>query len=243
MTHGAKRYSRSIPVRRRGFTLLELVVTIGILAVALASIFDIQGGAVRNHAYARQLTTAVQLARGKMLDVQAQLVKDGLSDFSKEFSGKFEKEGAPDYWWTAQVIKPEMEVDSNALMEGLSAGLGLGGTDPSGREMPNPLAGSPVGGLLQAQATQMVETLKSSVREIKLRVYWKAGNSEESFEVVEHYVRLPNARDEATAQGTVQTPGVSGTPGLPGQLPGLPPGTVPPLGNPGGGFNFGGGTK
>jgi general secretion pathway protein I len=209
-------------MRRRllaGFTLLEVMISLGILAVALMAIGDLNGGAVRMHAYSKRLTVAVQLARGKLLDVQELLRKDGLSDFSKEYHGTFEDEGWPEFKWRAQVIKPDFDVDPMTAIDRLGGSLGLdsmpGGVSGAlgnlGGAIPGMPAGGgggaaggalsalgPMAGLVDAQVKQFSETIKNSVRELKLTVSWKAGSTEESFDVVEHIVVMPDAKQNAT---------------------------------------------
>jgi general secretion pathway protein I len=229
--------------RLRAFTLLEVMVSLGILAVALVAIGDLNGGAVRMHAYATRLTVAVQLSRGKMLDVEQQLHKDGLSDYSKEYHGDFEEEGWPNYKWRAKVIKPDFEADSNKLVDKLAGGLGLNTTDiasvagslgggsgsSSSRSSSSSTSGSaggamggivgqlgPFGGLMDAQFKQIGELIKNSVREIKLTVSWKSGSQEESFDVVQHIVVLPEQKTLDSANATAasgQTTVGSGTGG------------------------------
>lgn len=254
---------RRPPGRRtgaRGFTLLEVMVSLGILAIALLALGDLNGGAARMHAYATQLTVAVQLARGKMLDIQQQLIKDGLSDYSKSYKGNFEDEGWPEYSWKAQVIKPDFNLDGNKALSSVGSGLGLnmgdissmisnipglggggagasaappaGGDTTTGGGAPSVLSGlGPLGGLLDGQVKQLSEQVKNSVREIKLTVSWKAGGHEESFDVVQHIVQMPDAAQEQTANAAPLSPtgtplngqpGASGANGGGGQQ--LPPG-------------------
>jgi general secretion pathway protein I len=224
-----------------GFTLLEVMIALGILAVALMAIGDLNGGAIRMHAYSKRLTIAVQLARGKMLDVQQMLKKDGLSDYSKEYHGDFEEEGWPEFKWRAQVIKPDFSVDPTTAMNKLSGGLGIdpaaqggilgqlggaaGATGATGGSSPLPGGaggaagagglGGPMAGLMDGQLKAISETIKSSVRELKLTVSWKNGTQEDSFDVVEHIVVMPTL---ATTPPT--------TPGQPGMPPGMPPNVV-----------------
>lgn len=179
------------------------MVSLGILAVALLAIGDVNGGAVRAHAYARQLTVAVQLARGKMLDVQQLLQEEGLSDFTTEYKGDFSEEGFRDYRWVAQVIKPELEVDATQLLEMASSAL-MPPAAPGEPVMDNPLTSGPLAGLAATQLQQVIETVKTSVREVKLTIFWKNGRREESFDLVEHLVILPDAKAREAAEDTPQ---------------------------------------
>jgi len=221
-------------LRRRtaGFTLLEVMISIGILAVAMASLGSLNGSAVQMHAHARRLTIATQLARGAQLDLYERLRKDGLSSFSKEYHGDFAKEGEPDYKWRAVVVKPELDIDPQTLIQQATGSLGLGGDDdgnsdggPAGSgsmmgsmigSMAGPMAGM-LGGMLDAQLRAMTELVKQSVREVRLTVTWpgRAGK-EESFDVVEHIVVLPEARSQAASEAAPNaTAGAASGNGLP----------------------------
>jgi general secretion pathway protein I len=271
------------PAARRGFTLLEVMVSLGILAVALIALGDMNGGAARMHSYATKLTIAVQLARGKLLDVKQLLIKDGLSDYSKEYRGTFDDEGWPEFSWRAQVIKPDFEADGVRALNGVTSSLGLNPTDISsllgnipglgaltgGAGGSAPSTGSlapgattdptqalaalgPIGGLIDGQLKTLSQQVKDSVREIKLTVSWKStATTEESFDVVEHIIQLPDASQEqqANAQSGAPTTGLPGqsgqqiyngsglqnanAPPIPGSLGGglsIPPGGIPSVG-------------
>lgn len=200
------------------------MVSLGILAVALLAIGDINGGAVRMHAYARQLTVAVQLARGKMLDVQQLLQEEGLSDYSKEYKGDFSDEGFREFRWVAQVIKPELEIDATRLLEMASSAL-MPPARPGEPVMDNPLTSGPLAGLAATQLQQVIETIKTSVREVKLTIHWKNGRREESFDLVEHLVILPDAKAREAVDDTPQPQDAGPSTGDPAN-PGSPPPTV-----------------
>ena len=75
-------------------------------ALALMAIFDLNAGAVANHAYAKQLTVATMLARSKMTDLEQELYDKGFDADDDEKSGDFRDEGWEAYTWTAQIIAP-----------------------------------------------------------------------------------------------------------------------------------------
>ena len=68
----------------RGFTLLEVMISLAILAVSLVAISGLNGGAVAMEAYSRRATEATLLLRAKMTDIEDQLHKDGFSDFDDD---------------------------------------------------------------------------------------------------------------------------------------------------------------
>src|SRR5690606_3778714 len=63
----------------RGFTLLEVMVAMAILAVSLVAIIGINGGTVRSHGYAKRLTIATMLARSKMADIETHFFHEGFT--------------------------------------------------------------------------------------------------------------------------------------------------------------------
>src|SRR5207302_4859138 len=88
-------------------------------------------GAVAMHAYSRRATQATLLLKGKMLDVEDDLQKNGFSDFSDEKHGDFSEDGAPDYAWSAEVLKPDVQLDPAQLLNLLGAGQGKNAQSPA----------------------------------------------------------------------------------------------------------------
>ncbi len=239
---------------RRGFTLLEVMISLAILAVALVAISSLNGGAVAMHAYGRRATEATLLLRGKMLDVEDDLQKKGFSDFDDEQHGTFEDEGAPDYSWSAEILKPDVELDPAQLLGMLGVGGDKNATQQQGgiagaasalaKQLGGDksalqglqgggaaaMLGGPLGGVLQGQAKTFIETLKKSVREIRLTVSWQDGKQKHDVSASQIVVILPET--VGTAGQTQVQPIPPGQPGT-GQPGTVPPGVVP-LQRPGG---------
>jgi len=206
--------------RAAGFTLLEVMISLAILAVALVAISDLNGGAVAMHAYGRRATEASLLLKGKMLDIEDQLQKNGFSDFSDEKHGTFEDEGAAGYAWQAEILKPDVQLDPAQLLGMLGVGgdnkqqktgaaAGTGGIAAAASALAAQLGGAqgalqgfqtggaaammggPLGGVLQGQAKTFIEQLKKSVREVRLSVSWKDGSQQRSVTASQIVVILP----------------------------------------------------
>lgn len=234
----------------RGFTLLEVMISLAILAISLVAISGLNGGAVAMEAYSRRATEATLLLRAKMSDVEEQLQKDGFSDFDDEKRGTFDDEGARGFAWRAEILKPDVQLDasqllnllgaggsasgdasksSGALSQGLAAAAAaIGGTaSTGGAPGRTTAAGGPFAGLLQTQAQGFLETLKKSVRELRVTVTWQDGKEERSVSASQEIVMLPEAvgktEQQQTQQTQQQTQGTSGAPVVP-QPPGLPRG-------------------
>jgi general secretion pathway protein I len=73
-----------------GFTLLEVMVALAILAIALTSIYRLQGQTMMMSASARFYNLAPQLARLKLAEIERQEIKDivnGTGDFGQDYPG------------------------------------------------------------------------------------------------------------------------------------------------------------
>jgi len=152
-----------------GFSLLEVMIAIAILAVSLLAIFNLQSTSLMGSARAQRISMSTQLARAKMaktlIDLDAGMVKGEFPD-EKEDAGTFEEEKYPDYYWKVQIKK--VEIPTPPLPEG-----------------------SPD---VMAQVFKMVaDQLSQSTRELKLTVGWKdpeTDEEEEGIVLVTHIVKM-----------------------------------------------------
>ncbi|HYH98580.1 prepilin-type N-terminal cleavage/methylation domain-containing protein [Hyalangium sp.] len=216
----------------RGFTLLETVIALAILALALMAIFDLNSGAVANHVYTKRLTVAAFLARSKMTDLEQQLYDDGFSADDDEESGDFSDEGWPQFKWRAKIIAPKTDGVSPDQLIGAIFNLPMGGADGDmggiaalfggGADGKDGSSGGPVpagggmagmaAGMAQPMFNQMIDQLTNAVREVHLTVTWREGKVVESMDVVTHVVSLGPGSDRnggaaaANAAATGQQP-------------------------------------
>lgn len=206
--------------RNTGFTLLEVVVALSILALALMAIFDLNSGAIANHVYTKRLTVASLLARSKMTDLEQELYDKGFSNDDDEESGDFSDEGWPQFKWRARIIAPKTEGvtpdqligaifnlpigdsggdDPMSGLAGLFGGGGgaAGGKDGSGGPQPSGMSGmgGAAMGMAQPMFTQMVQQITQTVREVHLTVFWQDGTQVESIDLVTHVVSLGPGSD------------------------------------------------
>ncbi len=91
------------PMREGGFTLMEVMIAIAILAIALTAVYRSQSQSVSMAANARFLTTAALLGQGKMAEVDSRAGKD-VSTENGDFGTDF-----PDYEWRLEVEDGELE--------------------------------------------------------------------------------------------------------------------------------------
>lgn len=212
--------SRSMRRAQGGFTLLEVMVAIAVLAVAMSAIVGVNVGAMAMTSRTKGYTIAPLLARSKMIDVEEAIREKGFPDFDEREEGDFSEEGYPAIKWSSEVLKIKLPAPD------LSGGADLGGAlgkltgNPGGGES----MGGPMGGdasMLMSGLPMIMDQLEKAIREVRVTVTWADGKRETEFSVTTHIVNIPGAD---VGIGTTQVPG--GTPGMPGQLPG---GGMPPL--------------
>ncbi len=190
-----------------GFTLLEVMVALAILGLALTAIVGINGNSIRAHGFAKRVTVATMLARSKMADLESQFIEEGFtSEFDQTMEGNFSDEGWSDYRWHAEIVRPDIDgANASALVESLVQKLAgdasdvMSGGDSSAAPTPTMDTGgiaSMLGPMIEPQITALVETMKQSVREVRLKILWKDGATEDSFDVVTHLVILAPAGQE-----------------------------------------------
>lgn len=91
---------RSIKRARRGFTLLEVMIAVAIIAIACTAILGSQSQSVSLAGEAKFYTTATLLAQHKMSEIEIKTLSELMSD-----SGDF-GEDFPGYSWRLDVQEP-----------------------------------------------------------------------------------------------------------------------------------------
>ncbi len=141
--------------RSAGFSLLEVMVAVAILAVSFMALFHLQSTSLMGSARARRISISTQLARLKMASVLIDFetgMKKGEFPDQKEESGTFEEEKFPDYGWKLTIHK--VEIPAPPVPEGQAA-------------------------IFEQVFKMVAEQLSENTREIKLTVYWKESDDAE----------------------------------------------------------------
>jgi general secretion pathway protein I len=86
-----------------GFTLLEVMLAMAILAIALVAVFQLQSQSISMVCQARFATTASLLAQSKMAEV-ATMDQGEINADSGDFGGDF-----PDYSWKVDLTETQVE--------------------------------------------------------------------------------------------------------------------------------------
>jgi general secretion pathway protein I len=182
------------PARRvaRGFTLLEVMVALAILAGSLLAISDVVSGALRNHVRARNLEVATLLARGKLAAVEDHYEAKGFKTSDEADDGTFEDEGHPEVRWRVEVTVPPGELGPDAVLRALT------GSEDALQQLLPPPDQAPqlapfqavIAAQLQGKLSELGQKLKQGVRQVRITISWPEGSGEESFAVTTHMVVL-----------------------------------------------------
>lgn len=181
-----------------GFTLLEVMVALAILAGALLAASDIVSGALRNHQRAQHLEVATLLARAKMAALEDRYEWKGFRQQDEQEEGTFEDDGHPEVRWSVEVKVPPVQTSPDAVLRALT------GSDQGLKEMlPAPDKAPQLAPFqaaltasLQGMLTKLGDQLKRGVRQVRLTVSWPEGAAQESFTVTTHMVVLAPAETQ-----------------------------------------------
>ncbi len=107
--HAAPHTPRAALPRRRhttGFTLLEVLVALAVIAFAFVGLLGLHGRNIKMIARDQNLTRATLLARELISQIQFQVATNGLQDLG-DSQGSFD--GYPGYRWERQVISTGLD--------------------------------------------------------------------------------------------------------------------------------------
>src|SRR4051812_34136451 len=78
-SRASPRWRRTDVIRRRAFSLLEVMVAIALLSMGMVLLLQVQARSISLAQQSRTMTMGTQLLRSKLLDCQADLMKKGFS--------------------------------------------------------------------------------------------------------------------------------------------------------------------
>jgi general secretion pathway protein I len=200
-----------------GFTLLEIMVALAILAMTLVVLLEIITNNVRATNHSKMTTAATFLARGKMVDLEDDIIANGFVDTDESANGTFKDQGFPDYLWESLIERVELPTDLTQKAQQASSDQALDSKDPM------QALGGMVGGLMSSFMEPIRIGLQETVRRVTLKVFWdEPGRPNRTLELV-MFVTDPAKLDLALTGGA---PGAAGAGGATGTATGRPaPGT------------------
>jgi general secretion pathway protein I len=193
----------------RGFTLLEVMVALAILATTLVVLLQIITNNVRATNHAKLTTAATLLVRSKMTDIEDGILENGFSTDDESEKGTFRDQGYPDFRWDSRIERIELPTDMKQLAEQKT-------TDDSKSKDPMQALTGMMGGLMSGFMDPIRIGLEESVRRVTVKVTWdEVGRRDLNFELVQ-FLTDPAKLDAALTGGA---PGMAGAT-TPGGTPG-----------------------
>ena len=193
----------------RGFTLMEVLVSIAILAMALTILIGTQSNAALTTERANQMAIASLLARGKMMDLEAELQREGFSDMRDVRSGNFRAEGFDEYRWEAEIEIVEISTEAEQALIANVIGE-LYGDEQSEGALVGASAVTAFLPMIIAQIPPIINEVAERTRRVSLTVTWPVGSGTQSFQVQQFVVILDaeRARGNRASEPTPPTGGL-----------------------------------
>jgi general secretion pathway protein I len=190
--------------RQRGFSLIEVMIAMTILAAALTWIVVGMARNISAENHAKLMTTATFLARSKMIDIEDDLHDKGFGEFEKDQTGTFEDKGFQRFSYKIVVDKVELPSTSQvqtALGKAQDAKSALTGQDPSQQQPPpqqqqnqDPMTSSVAA--MSSQFGMVKDVLEGGIRRVTTTISWWEG--QHPFDVtVSAYYTDPSRVDQA----------------------------------------------
>ena len=195
-------------VSEAGFSLLEVMISVAILAIALVTLTRTVTGDVRATYHARMVTAATFLARTKISFLEQNILEVGFSEMEGEDVGDFTEEGFPRFKWYAAVERVKLPTGAAQQVQQAAQ---------TKTQSTNPM--DILSGFMGSFMTTLMEPirlgLEESVRRVTVKVKWnEPGRPEQAFEVV-NFLTDPSKLDMALQGGSpTSTTGTTGTKSL-----------------------------
>lgn len=213
-------------IYRRGFTLLEIMVALALLALSFTALFLVQGRATSLALEARMLSIATQLARYQLQECkrEAQKMIASASDFKLE--GDFKELGFENFTWECHAPKFNMKPPSASEVEKSAKAH----TPDANKKDSKAAAASNMSPFI----TLITDTLGNSVRELVVIVRWSDNDIADEVRVVTHVIDLSSMQVLARMlkQGAEQLDKSQGAKPKEASV-GSPPSASPQPGSPG----------
>jgi len=166
---------------RRGFSLLEVMISLAILVASLAILLETMTSAAIATQEAERIVTATQLAQEKMTEVQLLIEREGITQRDQTEAGDFDEFGDAEldlefgasledyhYEWSVAQVDIGLAGDIATMAEDFGgAGLTPATEGASGLEDQAPDLAT-----LGISNDMITDMLGRYIREVRVRVYW-----------------------------------------------------------------------
>jgi prepilin-type N-terminal cleavage/methylation domain-containing protein len=182
-----------------GFSILEVMMSLAILAMALVVLSRIVTGNVTASYHARMTTAATFLARTRISMMEQELLETGFAELDGKLEGNFAEDGYARFRWDSNVERIELPADSGQKVQQASTNATLSNN-------PMEMLSGFMGGFMATLMDPIRLGLQESVRKVTVRVKWnEPGKAEQVIEVVSFLTdpsRLETAVTLAASGGT-----------------------------------------
>ena len=195
---------------RGGFTLLEVMIAVAILSITLVTLLNIVTNNIRATHHAKLTTAATFFARGKMVDLEDQVLENGFSNSDETAQGNFKDQGYPDMRWDSIIERVELPADAAQKQKDDAQDKAKDSTSPMGM-----ITGF-LGGMMSSFIEPIRLGLQESVRRVTVHVMWdETGRPNQTIEVVQ-YLTDPSKLDASLPGGGLAATGAGGAAGTGG---------------------------
>jgi general secretion pathway protein I len=191
---------------KKGFTLLEVMIAIAILAGALTTLIVAVSRSVQAASHARFMSSATYLCRQQLVELEDKFIVDGFTDDAGvvEEKGEFDEPAFKRFRWTRTIEKitlPTVDEIQTAATKALQDKQQIASQAQSA--MPGGIGGDSGGSqsgfgpqAMQGMLGPVKEMLEQGIRRVTIRVLWdEPGRRDQQVEVVAFYTdprRLPS---------------------------------------------------
>lgn len=165
-----------------GFTLLEVIIAMAIMALAFGAILAVEGSSINASIRAKQMNIIAMLAKNQMVETEFRIRNKPFDEIPKEENGKFDPPYETYRWKTTireikfpQLSQGKQGGDNNSNANSTSSGAT---NDTSNSDMAN-------------QVTKLTSNfLSKALREVTVSVIWKQGSKDQNFSLSTYWVDL-----------------------------------------------------
>jgi prepilin-type N-terminal cleavage/methylation domain-containing protein len=192
--------------RPRGYTLMEVLIAMTILALVLTVLLGTQATHTRVGATANETSVAALLGRAKMLDVESELLADGFNEGVQTDSGAFREEGFPNYKWEAEVEPIELDESASDALLGQANGQLFGeGQEGDGGTFTGNSAFASYLPLVVGLIPEFINRLGEKIRKVTLTVTWEGARGEQTLTLTQYVsdLKADERKKEVTVDPTL----------------------------------------
>lgn len=151
----------------KAFTLIEVIASLFLMAIALTGIIQGQTGSIRTVVRSEKLSQAYLLAQQKMTELELDLRKTNFEALPEEQKGEFENENLKEFRWSIRLDRVDL-------------GCFVPGDVTDSRDQ--------TGGFFQLAQ----DVFEKAIRKIVVRVEWNEGGQVRAAQLAQLYVDFKN---------------------------------------------------